>query len=448
MIEQKLFFTRNGEYTIWEKINSLKEEDLNKIIEFINNEMNKVYDEIQDESYKKRYIYTVYKSKENKDGILEEINKYFLPDRINKCDFNANLYKINLNYTDINLAYNQLQKLKTLNNQYEISNMSTYIFLNKNENCIDIKISSLKLNAYKDNSNEQIINTEVRIYFELGLIIMTDYSEYTHNKKIKDILLANVYSLLNDNYQNKGTYKLSDITLRILLKKSNKYASKFKFYIDDYVNVDFNVKDDIGVNPLEHSGLREFYDKHKISLINICMSSNTDKYITIDGEKGKVISRSKSMEVSDINEFINLLNEVIRYDYLNFDYKKNIRSVAMRKMRGHTATKVSYVNDLYDNIEDKINKYLDDKNDVDTVALTRNTFFYCLVNKKMVINKNDRKFKLDSGIINQLSKWLDIGKNNIESTFEYLLEVAISNNDSLLESFDNYINFTGEVNVN
>lgn len=449
MIEQKLFFTRNGEYTIWEKINSLNENNLDQIITLINDNNCVESEDFEDVAYKKRYIYTSYKDYEDIRSLLEEeINKYFLSNRIDRCDFNASLYKINLNYTNIDLADRQLQNLKLLNHEYEVKNIITKIFPNKIDSYIDIRLSSLKINDYKDNSNEQIINTEVRIYFKLGLIAMTDYNDYTHNKKVKDLLLTNVYSLLNDEYKNRETYKLSDITLRLLLKKSKKYSSKFKFFIDDYVNVDFNIIENMGTNPLEHSGLRDFYDKHKISLIKICMSSNTDKYITVDGEKGKIGSRSKAIEVKDIDEFINLINEVIKYDYLNFDYKKNIKDVAMRKLRGHTAKKVSYVNDLYHNIEGKIKEYLGEKKDIDTVEFTRNTFFYCLINNKMVNNIGEIKYKLNIESINKLSNWLGIEKYCIEATFDYLVKIAVNNDENLLESFDDYINFMGETNVN
>lgn len=449
MIEQKLFFTRNGEYTIWEKIDSLRDEDLDFLAEVIRSSLKIELEETREYSNIKGKIYSIYKSNDNVRNVLNtEINRIFSPENASKCDFNANLYKIDLNYMNIDVAYKELKKLNNVRAEYEIDDIYTEVFLNKEDNCIDVRISSKKSNDYKDNSNEQIINTEVRIYFMLGLLVMTDYSDYTHNRKVKEVLLNNIYDLLNNNYHNKSSYKLSDITLRLLLKRSKKYASKFKFYVDDYVNVDFNITEDLGASPLEHSGLREFYDKHPISLIKISMSSNDDKYITVDGERGKLISRSKTMEIKDIDEFIQLLNDVIRYDYLNFDYKKNLRHVARRKDIGNTATILSSVNDTYLEVERKISECLVEKNDIDAVALTRNTFFYCLINKKIVNTTEQKDYGLDSAIIKQLSRWLDISNEQISSTFNYLIRTAIENSDdSLLEAFDNYINVQGDLNV-
>lgn len=449
MLEQKLFFTRNGEYTVWEKIDSLNEQELDNILEYIRCELGMEIEHLYEISRKKGVIYSFYDSPENKDNTIEEvIDLHFSLDNVGKCDFNATLYKIDLKFTDIDLGYNQLQKLKVMCNEYGIENLSASIFMRNEEKCIDIRLSSNKMSDYKDNSNEQIINTEVRIYFNLGLILVTDYNDYTHSKTVKELLLNGIYNLLNDSFENKTSYKLSDITLRLLLKKSKKYASKFKFYVDDYLNVDFNIVEDMGANPLEHRGLREFYEKHKISGIKIAMNSNEDIYIYVDGDRGKLITRTKNMEVKYIDEFIILLNDVIKYDYLNFDYKKNLKDAAMRVLIGHTAQKISFVEEVYRKVEDKIMVSLGDKSDIETVALTRNTFFYCLVNRRRVKDKREVESELESGVVKQLSRWLKVEKEVINFTFDYLIKLAIDSNESILEAFDEYINFRGEVNAN
>lgn len=449
MLEQKLFFTRNGEYTIWEKIDSLNEKELDNVLEYIRCEMKAEIEPLYEISRKKRAIYSFYGSSANKDSAIENvINLYFSLDNVSKSDFNATLYKIDLKFTDIELGYSQLQKVKVICKGYGIENLVASLFIKKVESCIDIRFSSNKMSDYKDNSNEQIINTEVRIYFNLGLILVTDYSDYTHSKTVKELLLNDIYKLLNDNFENKTSYKLSDITLRLLLKKSKKYASKFKFYVDDYLNVAFNVVEDMGTNPLDHAGLREFYDKHKISGIKIAMNSNEDICIYVDGDRGKLITRTKNMEVKYIDEFIILLNDVIKYDYLNFDYKKNIKDAAMRALIGHTAQKISLVEDVYKIVEDKIMISLGDKSDIETLALVRNTFFYCLVNRRLVKDKIDVDNELESGVVKQLSKWLNVEKKVINSTFDYLIKIAMDSNESILEDFDEFINSRGEVNVN
>lgn len=450
MLEQKLFFTRNGQYTIWEKINSVEDDNLDLIIKYI---IEVLGIDLQQESYmnssRERLIYTVYKLNQNINEKLEnEIQKYSLVESIEKSDFNAVLYKLDLSYMNIDLVYSKLERLQEKDSEYDLDNIKSTVFFRKNEKCIDIRLSSTKINDYKDNSNEQFINTEIRIYFELGLMLMTDYNEYTHNRTVKAKLLENLNMLLNNNYQKIESYKLSDITLRFLLKKSRKYASKFKFYVDEYINVDFNVVDSIGDNPLEHAGLREFYDKHQISAIKILMNSNEEKYITVDGEKGKLISRSKNMEVKDIDEFVKLLSDVIKYDYLNVDYKKNIKDIAVRKLIGHTAYKLAQVEDIYTGIENKIAEYLNNKKDIETIVLTRNTFLYCLINNKSIDSSDTITYKLDKGIIQQLCKLLNIQKESIAKVFNHIVTLTITNNDNLLEALDEFINLKGDLNVN
>ncbi|WP_332834024.1 hypothetical protein [Clostridium perfringens] len=445
MIEQKLFFTRNNIYSFWEKLSSLNEEDINLIIAGLEDEDN-IQREREDISCKKSYIYNKYNENDELKSLLEDnVNSLFNEAKVEKLDFNANLYKINLGYTNFELAKEKLERLKNLNSKYELD-ITTYIFSREIERCIDIRISSLKRSEYKDNLNEQTINTEVRIYFKLGLLVITDYNEYTHTKKVKDILLENIYSLLGDNYNGKDMYKLSDITLRMLLKKSDKYASKFKFIVDEYVNVDFSISD-IGDNPLEHEALREFYDKHKISLIKICMSSDLDKYITIDGIRGKIMSRSKTILVKDIDEFIGLLDEVIKYDYLNFDYKKDIKNKAMIKLTMHRATKVQYVNEVYAIVEREIKKYLGEKDSIEIREFTKNTLFYCLLKNKISIDEDVLEYTLEKGAVSKLSKWLEIDGEVINKTFNRLIKIARENENNLLEMFDSYINSVGELNA-
>lgn len=449
MIEQKLFFTRNGEYTMWEKINLIKEEDLNFLMKYIEETMNiDLNDSKFLNSSKERMIFTIYKLKTVNSRELENlIDQYFSVNNIEKSDFNASLFRIDLSYININIGYIELQDLMKKNDEYGVDNISTCVFLRKDINCIDIRLSSIKINDYKDNDNEQFVNTEVRIYFNFGFILMTDFNEYTHTKTVKTKLIQNIKNLLTDMCQDVLPYTLSDIALRVLLKKSKKYASKFKFSIDDYINVDFNIIYNIGDDPLQHAGLREFYDKHPISLIKISMNSNEEKYITIDGERGKLICRSKSMEVKDIDEFIYLLKDVIKYDYLNVNYIKQIKLIAKRKLVGPSLTKISQVDGIYIEIIKNIVTFLGDNNDVDTISITRNAFIYCLINNIIINNNIQIKFKLDERVVKLLSKLLEQDKENIYMLFDYIMNLAINNNDNILEVFDEFINLKSERNV-
>ncbi|MDR3594165.1 hypothetical protein [Clostridium sp.] len=449
MLEQKLFFTRNGEYTVWEKIQFLKEASLKEIINYIYETGCRI-ESMQNNSLRKGIIYKLCTSKEYeliKKDILELIDKHFYKDNaVDKADFNGLLFKIDFSYMDISNAYKALQKLNEIKEEYDIDNPKFYIFLRKNEECIDIRLNTTKINEYKDNFNEQFMNTELRLYFKLGLILMTDYSEYTHIKSIKTKLIDDIQKLLTNTSVRLEPYKLSDMTLRVLLKKSKKYSSKFKFSIDGIMDVDFNVSENINDDPLMYDSLREFYDKHLISVIKISMSDNEDKYITVDGEKGKLISRSKNMEVKDINEFIELLSYVIKYDYLNNNYMKNIKNMAKDKLIGPTTNKMAQIESLYLEIENNIKKNVDE--DPDNAVIIRNTFFYCLIKGVMVNQYNEMDFNLNDEIVSTLAKVLCLDKKLINSLFNYVINLARNpDNNDLLETFDKFINSKGEFNV-
>lgn len=448
MLEQKKFFTRNGEYTNWEKIQALKESCLQEIINKISE-----FTILEDSSSNRRYIYRLCEDSkyENiKDKVLKLVNTYFYREaNIEKTDFNGLLFKMDFSYFDIENSYRVLQRLNECKDEYELNNPQFHVFLRKEQGCIDIRLSTTKLNEYKDNSNEQMINTELRLYFKLGLILMTDYSEYTHSKTIKMQLIDNIQKLLTNTHIKIEPYKLSDMTLRVLLKKSKRYSSKFKFSIDDFMDVDFIVSESINEDPLKYDGLKEFYDKHQISAIKISMSANEDKYISIYGEKGKIISRSKSMEVRDIDEFIELLSYVIKYDYLNSNYKKRVKDIAKRKLIGPTATKMSKVDSLYLEVENSIKKYLGKDQDLDNITIIKNAFFYCLTKGIYKATNKNIRFYVNEDIIPILMKVLEIDKNIINKLFDSLISLLVdADNDDILESIDKFINSVGELNVN
>lgn len=454
MLEQKLFFTRNGEYTTWEKVQSLNESSTENIISYLEKELKiKVNEYKKVNSSYKGILYKICTSitdEKIRDQINTLINEYFRRENsVEKSDFNALLFKMEINHIDVEIAYKLLQKLNQKKEEYNIESPEFYIFLRKDESCIDIRLSTTKINEYKDNSNEQFMNTEVRIYFNLGLVLMTDYSEYTHMKSIKTQLINDIHVLLRNTKVKLEPYKLSDMTLRVLLKKSKKYSSKFKFSIDDFMDVDFNVSENINDDPLKYDSLKEFYDKHSIYAIKISMSDNEDKYISVDGEKGKLISRSKNMEVRDIDGFVELLSDVIKYDYLNNNYIKNIKNAAKIKLIAPTTTKIAQVESLYSEIEKKIKKYLGESNDPDNIALIRNSLFYCLIKNILIKQNEEIKFELDYKVLGMLSNLLDVDKKLINNLFNHIMTLALEPKcNDLLETLDNFINVKGELNVN
>lgn len=448
MLEQKLFFTRNGEYTLWEKLSLNEKNNLEKIKLEIENEFNISLGLENKDLENQLYIYYKNANCEKKRKIEKCINSFFSSEDLEQTDFNAVLYSLNCDYLDIITANRMLNQLEELTNNGGEEEFKVSKYLRESDNAIDIRLMSIKNNLYKDNYNEQIINTEVRIYIKLGLIVMTDFSDYTHKKSIKNKLIEDISYILTKIRNSTTECELTDSTLRMLMKKSKKYASKFKFSIEDIIDVDFSVTEGIEENPLDYMEVRKFYDKYDISMIKVSMSENQDKYITIDSEKSKINSRSKCIDIKDINEFVVLLSEVMRYNYLNNDYIKEVIEVAKKSLIMPTVSKIREVESLYLMISEEIKISLDDKFDLDNSKILKNAFFYCLLNGIKLKSVDNEEEKISESVLTTINKIFNINKSDVKKLYNFIINIGKVDSDCLLEMIDSYINIQGERNVN
>ncbi|HBJ1646676.1 TPA: hypothetical protein LA462_001157 [Clostridium botulinum] len=450
MLEQKLFFTRNGEYTLWEKLHEISTGKLEIIKAYISDEL-QVDMQKYENSSTESYIYNCYRLIDcDQKSLLDiQINQFFEEDKGVGTDFNGTLYKMDVSYMNAEIIYNLLEKLEEKVDIFDIDGLKISRFIREEENCVDIRVASTKKIDYKENTNDRLINTEVRIYIDLGLMVMTDYSDYTHAKCIKSMLIQEIRHIILNQNGVLEPYTLSDMALRVLLKRSKKYASKFKFAVGDYMSLDCNILENVTEDPLMISGLKEIYDKHKMFEIKVSMSINEEKYITIDGERGKLSSRSKCIEISDINEFVILISEVVKYDYLNSNYIKQSKDIAKRVLVGPTTNKISQVDGMYSIIYESITDILVSKVDIDNISLTINAFFYSLLKKIEVSEGVTIEYEIDAITLQTIKKIFGIDSVKVNKLYNKLIKIALSQeSDVLISELDKFIKQYGEEYVN
>lgn len=450
MLEQKLFFTRNGEYTLWEKLNEISTGKLEIIKSYISDEL-RVNIQGYENATSESFIYNCYRliNDEQKNLLDTQISKFFDEDKGVGTDFNGVLYKMDVSFMNAEIIYNLLEKLEEKVDVFDIEDLKISRFIREAENCVDIRVTSTKKIDYKENTNDRLINTEVRIYIDLGLMVMTDYSDYTHVKSVKSTLIQEIRHIILNQSGVLNPYTLSDMALRVLLKRSKKYASKFKFTVGDYMSLDCNILENVTDDPLQISGLKEIYDKHKIFEIKVSMSSNEEKYITIDGERGKLSSRSKCIEISDINEFATLISEVVKYDYLNSNYIKQSKDIAKRELMGPTTSKISQVDGLYTIICKSITNILMSKVDKDNISLSINAFFYSLLKRIEVSEDVTNEYEIDKVTLQTIKKIYGIDSIKVNKLYNKVIEIALSQDgDVLIAELDGFVKQYGEEYVN
>lgn len=451
MLEQKLFFTRNGRYTLWEKLQIIKSENLKEIKRYILDNMT-LYEEQVEKKSLKGFIFNAYNLMEEnciKEEVGNMINRSFLQNNNRGSDFNGVIYKLDVKFIELDSIYNLLGNLKELNEISGVQNVAIEIYKREINDCIDIKVSSVKAIEYKENINNMTINTEVRIYRNLGLIIVTDYNEYTHSKSFKNELIREIRKVLLNSHSLMEPYKLSDISLRVLLKRSNKHASKLKFILNESTNLICNVKEDVYDNPLDIQEIRDLYDNHMMFGVKIAMGDNEEKYINVDGEKGKLISRTKNIEMEDIDSFVNLLSEVIKYDYLNVNYGSKIKNIARIKMVGPSVKINSQVDDLIIELNQTFNNIMKYSIDRDIILIAINAFFYSLINKIQIKEDVNKNHDLDERIIRVIKKIFEVDIEYIENLFNKIIEIcSIDENCNIINLLDNFITQQGELYAN
>ena len=145
MLEQKLFFTRNGEYTLWEKLQEISKGKLEIIKAYISDELRvdmQGYENASTESY----IYNCHRliGDEQKNLLNMQINQFFEEDKGIGTDFNGTLYKMDVSYMNAEIIYNLLEKLEEKVDVFDIEDLKISRFIREEENCVDIRVASTK----------------------------------------------------------------------------------------------------------------------------------------------------------------------------------------------------------------------------------------------------------------------------------------------------------------
>ena len=448
MLEQKLFFTRNGEYTLWEKLFFNNIDNLLMIKDELESDLNIKVGGDKDTLINDIYLNYSNECKiERKEKIESIINRFFTSDNLEKLDFNALLFRFDNTYLELESIEKKIDDLSEIIKDYEEKNLNLYKYVSIEDKTIDIKLTSKKNKQYKGNINEQILNTELRIYSDLGLIIMTDYGDYTHKKSIKNSLISDISILLTGNQFSIKECVLTDMTLRLLLKESKTTASKFKLSMEGLMDVNFKLADDNTDNLLEYDPVKPFYEKYKLSLIRISMNDDKEKYITIDGTKGKLNSRSKTLNHKDIDEFMECLSKVMRYDYLNKSYIEEISKIADKELIMTRIAKRNYVENMYFGIKNQIEFDLEGYENKELSINLTNAFFYFLLYDIDTINSENYEFNIEEKLLKKIKKIFKVDNSIANNLYNSILQLAINQNN-ILELIDNHITCREVENVN
>lgn len=452
MKEQKLFFTRNGRYTLWEKLNALPENFLYELFMFVY--ADKCWIETMPGAYREypAYIYRVHEEvlsiETDKKALIDEVDKYFQLVAEPKSDFNAIIFKYQATSFDMKTAKIKLNALQKDLDEFEIEGLSIEFFcydkLNGNENVIDVRFTTEKSMFFKQNENKQILNTEIRVYLDYNIALMTNFTEYTHNAGEKHKFIMSVLSCVSTNTSKIYPLRFSDLCLRYLLTISKKLPSKFKFEVEGRLKIGIDIKhpnkDD---NALKHDEVKYFYDRYQLSLLKVVLSEEEEKYLTIDGAEGKLISKSQNIDVVDIDTFINKLSDLLKYDYLNDSYKKEFTSMATRELVCTSFQKDIIVDDCYTDVERSIKEIMDeDKVYSEYIITIRNAFFFC-IKSNIFYDINDVIYTLEGKSVEYMATIAKKPVTQINKLFSTLMKIVKVNEDNLenfIVSFDKLIN--------
>jgi len=427
--ERKLFFTRNGEYTVWEMLNALNENYLKEIFMFVFSEK-RWTDSMPDspDAYP-WFLYTVW-GKQEEDGqeeLYQVINAYFIESGEPKSDFNAHLYIYQGFSLDFESIVLNLSRLKDNLNDFEINDLKMEFFLypeiGEAKNVLDIRFTSEHTSYYLENQNLQSLNSEIRIYLDLNMALMTNYSNYTHSMSDKNKFIKEVFETISSHRGAVSPKILSDQSLRYLLTIGNtkESASKLKFEIDGQFKINIDV-----IHPTEFKNLvnqediGKLYNRYPLTQLKVRLSETEEKYLMVIGDEGKLLSRAQTIETSDINKFIYRLGELLKYDYLNVNYLDSIKRIARRELIGTDAQKNNTAETCYKGVRSIIkNKYPEISEPI--LKIITNAFFFCI--KENHFPKVKVTDSLSPAILVVLKKITGKQDEMINSLFSALIEV-------------------------
>lgn len=369
---------------------------------------------------------------EYQEEMLEQISICFSQVEKPKCDFNAYIYKFIGSCLDKKSIELNLEQLKV---DFEQVGIVLDYFITESghddlNTIIDILFTSEKNIPYKGNDNIRILNTEIRIYTDYNLALVTNFSNYTHNASDKKKFIKEVLESISSHRGEIEPITLSDQTLRNLLIMNDKLPSKFKFEVEGRLMVGIQLKETGEYqNVIKHDEIKYFYDKYQLSVLKVKISDAEDKYLNVNGVEGKLTTRSH-LEVDDIDSFMITLSKLLHYDYLNYTYENEIKNKARMALSGGTNyQKDNIVRICYKLVNEKFAELFGDAVDIGFINVARNAFFYCLFKNIFVIGQN--KYQLDSYVLKYLSKIVGFNDNVINVIFSSIVDTYHENRGSL-----------------
>lgn len=440
--EQKLFFTRNGEFTVWEKLNALTLPLLEDLYYYI---LDKGV--IDGRSYPvdeefPSFLYRAFESlneSQNKEQFEVKINEAFSYTDTPRSDFNALIYHFPVKMLDFLSAKYNIEELKSTKHQkFEIQGLEIDSWYYEERNIIDIRFTSEKNSYFKENNNIQYLHTEIRVYLNLNVALLTNFTQYTHSDTDKSKFMSAVLSKVA--FVGNGVIQpinLSDHTLRkLIVMEDQNLPAKLKFHVEGRFKVDIDINHDANVRDLiSQEEIKYFYDKYPLSVIRVKIRDDAEKLISLDGTTGKMFSRSLNLEPEDIDDFIEKISILLSYDYLNVNYRKEIGRLAYYNMMGSDQQKDNVVSSIYKDIESYIYTETQDITGV-FVKLISNSFFYCLKEKIIldqldVTKSNEILRNLDSRMVSYLQRITKVQSSEIGATLNKLLELYNQNKDDV-----------------
>jgi hypothetical protein len=395
MKEQKLFFTRNGEYSLWEMLGCLTTELFEDLYDFT---IGKGWVNTYPANHEfPSFFYRCYLRIEPTNQIILEskVKEYFMQVPEPKSEFNAIMYNF-YGAFDLNSAMQNLNELISKSYEFGIEGLKVSLFsyesINGNRNVIDVRFTSDKSLLYKENENTQTLHTEIRIYLEIGLAMVTNYSHFTHTESEKSEFLNRVINSVSSFRSRIVPLGLSDQALRelLLLDKGN-LPSKLKFDVEGRMKVGIDIKQDAGLdNIIQQDEVMYFYDRFPLSFVKVKIAEG--KFLGVDGKEGKLITRTQNLEVQDIDEFVDRLSVLIKFDYLNDDCMKDIRYKASIHLTAVSTQKEQIVKSSYKEVGNIIREFTKDDTNVFNKLLV-NSFFYCINQRVFIVE--DEKLSLN-----------------------------------------------------
>ncbi|MEH6986201.1 hypothetical protein V7061_30030, partial [Priestia megaterium] len=233
--EQKLFFTRENYYTLWEMLNHLDSKTNKELFLF---SMGKHWInaapaslEMYPNSFYRMYIQI---DDEQKTLFIKKLKELFNTLEKPKTDFHTVLYQFNGNILPLEEVHNNLCTIKE-KLDIKIDDLSVTFQIKSTINqtpVIDIRFSSLKTEHYKGNETVRKIHTEVRIYPEIQLALLTNYNDFTHSESVKKEFIKKAINCIISSQHTVEPTVLKDQSLRSLLLLKDVNPSKMKFDVD------------------------------------------------------------------------------------------------------------------------------------------------------------------------------------------------------------------------